>query len=216
MPKTQTPYQKDKTRHVVALAVLLLSVSIVRHASAEDAAAPAAEAEVKAPVLEEDELSQFGLMLDAGLPDGVNLAAVYRPWYWLRAHAGMGYNMIAPGFRGGVSLIAFDYWVTPTLVLEAGQYLEGDASKWVGQLTSGGGESAILQRISYRYAHAHLGLEFGSDNFTFYIHGGPVLLDTTLRTKDQSFGDQLAFKDDTNISVKLPLSAKLGFIVYLF
>ena len=42
-------------------------------------------------------LPRLGLMVDAGLPDGANAALVFRPFRWLRAHGGGGYNMVSPG-----------------------------------------------------------------------------------------------------------------------
>jgi hypothetical protein len=42
-------------------------------------------------------LPRFGVMADAGVPDGANASLVVRPFAWVRAHGGGGTNMIWTG-----------------------------------------------------------------------------------------------------------------------
>jgi hypothetical protein len=173
-----------------------------------------------------ESLPAIGVMVDAGLPDGVNGALIYRPTSWLRTHAGGGYNMISTGVRGGVALIPFGSG--PSLTLEAGHYFDGNANglakKFAGASYK---DNALLERIGYTYANAHLGLEFGSERVTFYIHGGMSYVRATVHNVDtviqQQANDSGLGGSDTTVSVKQdPIikawtpSAKLGLIVYLW
>src|SRR5262249_59335036 len=52
---------------------------------------------------------RFGLMVDAGLPDGIGVSAAFRPTYWLRLQLGVLENTASPGGRAGVTLMPFHY-----------------------------------------------------------------------------------------------------------
>ncbi|HVR61679.1 MAG TPA: hypothetical protein VMU50_07250 [Polyangia bacterium] len=173
-----------------------------------------------------ESLPAIGLMVDAGLPDGMNGALIYRPTSWLRTHAGGSYNMISTGVRAGVTLIPFGSG--PSLTLEGGHYFDGNANglarKFAGATYK---DNALLERFGYDYANAHLGLEFGSERVTFYIHGGMSFIRTTVHNVDTVIQQQANSSDlggsDTTVSVKQdPIikawtpSAKLGLIVYLW
>ena len=208
----------------------LLSVLFCRAALAADASAPmpsttetlAATSEPTTP----ESLPTIGLMVDAGLPDGMNASLIYRPTDWLRTHAGGGYNMISPGIRAGVALIPFG--VGPSLTLEAGHYFDGNANGLARKIAGASyKDNAILERIGYDYANAHLGLEFGSQRVTFYIHGGMSYFRAAVHNVDKMIQQQTNSSDlggsDTTVSVKQdPIikawtpSAKLGLIVYLW
>ena len=173
-----------------------------------------------------DALPVIGLMVDAGLPDGMNGSLIFRPTNWLRTHAGGSYNMISSGVRAGVALIPFGSG--PSLTLEAGHYFDGDANglakKFAGASFK---DSALLERIGYDYANAHLGIEFGSQRVTFYIHGGTSFVRASVHNIDAAIQDKANSNglggSDTTVSVKQdPVikawtpSAKLGLIVYLW
>jgi hypothetical protein len=173
-----------------------------------------------------DTLPTIGLMVDAGLPDGMNGSLIFRPTSWLRTHAGGSYNLISSGLRAGVALIPFGSG--PSLTLEGGHYFDGNANglakKFAGASFK---DNALLERIGYDYANAHLGLEFGSQRVTFYIHGGMSYIRASVHNVDQVVQQQAASSglggSDTTVSVKQdPVikawtpSAKLGLIVYLW
>src|SRR5262245_38975876 len=109
-----------------------------------------------------------GLMVDAGVPDGANASLVFRPWSFLRLHAGGGTNLIAPGVRGGASLMLGSLSATA----EAGHYFSGDANGLARNVT---GNMAIdvpaLREVGYDYVNLSLGMEFGPSWMTFFIHG---------------------------------------------
>lgn len=171
-------------------------------------------------------LTTIGLMMDVGLPDGMNAALVYRPTEWLRTHGGGSYNMISYGVRAGVALIPFG--VGPSLILEGGHYFEGNANGLAKKFAGAGFQNnAMLERIGYDYANGHLGLELGSRRVTFYIHGGMSYFRATVHNLDSVVQKEAANNggdtSSTTVSVKQdPIvkawtpSAKLGLIVYLW
>jgi hypothetical protein len=171
-------------------------------------------------------LASIGLMMDVGVPDGMNAALVYRPTSWLRTHAGGSYNMISAGVRGGLALIPFG--AGPSLVLEGGHYFEGNANglarKFAGDSFK---DKAVLDRVGYDYVNGHLGLEMGSRRVTFYIHGGMSYVRATVHNLDSLVEEEAtangAATASTEFSItKNPIvkawtpSAKLGLIVYLW
>jgi hypothetical protein len=149
------------------------------------------------------ESSTFGLMLDAGAPDGACLSLVVRPWSMLRAHAGGGYNMVGPGVRGGLTLIPFDTFLRPTLSIEAGRYFAGDLST-VDELVPIGDVRQL--RIAYDWASAHAGLELDWGGGAFFIEGGVTRVWARLDMPDLVEG--------VRARVFAP-TAKLGFIVWI-
>jgi len=208
----------------------ILSVVLCGGAALAGRAALASEAltaEHAAPApVESDGLPSMGLMADAGLPDGVNGSLVYRPARWFRAAVGGGYNMISSGVRGGVTLAPFG--AGPSLTLEGGHYFEGNANGVVRKVAGASyQDSAVLERVGYDYANAHLGLELGWKRVTFYIHGGMSYVrarvhnfDSVLQSQASangfdSTGTEVSIKQDPIVRVIAP-SAKLGLIVYLW
>ena len=168
---------------------------------------------------------RFGVMADAGLPDGANVSLVFRPLSWLRAHGGGGTNMISKGLRAGVTLLPFRSG--PSATLEAGHYFDGDANGLARRFAGSSFQSELLERIGYDYANAHLGLDFGSRRVTFYIHGGMSYVRANIHNVDSVISAQAAANGadsgTTEVSVKQdPIvrawfpSVKLGLIVYLF
>jgi len=164
----------------------------------------------------------LGVMLDAGLPDGATASLVYRPFSWLRAEGGTGYNLISKSVRGGVSLIPFG--AGPSATLEAGRYFEGNANG-IARTFAGSKfqDKAVLDRVGYDFANAHLGLDFGSRWVTFFIHGGM----SYIRANVHNVNDQLSssagtsssttitFNSDPQVRILTP-SIKLGFVFYVW
>jgi hypothetical protein len=167
-------------------------------------------------------LPMFGLGADAGLPDGVMGSLVVRPVDFLRLHVGAGTNSASPGFRAGASLIPFGSG--PSLTLEAGHYMSGDAGGLVQTIFSGLGRFAsYVGKVDYTFVNAHAGLDLGYQDFTFFLHGGltyihatlsdlEVPLDTSSRTG--AAPTTLTFREDPVLRMWTP-SVKLGVIFYL-
>lgn len=169
---------------------------------------------------------KFGVMADAGIPDGANASLVVRPRKWIRGYGGGGTNTIAKGWRAGLSYVPFGSG--PSLSLEYGGYAEGNANGLVGRLVQGSWESnAILERIGYHYANAHVGLDFGGKYFMFFIHGGISRVWSTVHNMDTVIRNNATVTDpyvtgSTQVSVRQDptikatgSSLKVGLIVFL-
>jgi len=169
-------------------------------------------------------LPLLGVMMDAGVPDGLNASLVFRPLSWLRAHGGGGSNMISKGVRAGVTLLPFGGG--PSATLEAGHYFDGDANGLAQRFAGSTFSSPLLERVGYDYANAHLGLDFGSRRAVFYIHGGMSYIRATIHNFDSVVASEatanggngsteVSVKSDPIVRAWVP-SAKLGLIVYLW
>jgi hypothetical protein len=166
-------------------------------------------------------LPRLGLMLGAGVPDGATGSLTYRPVSWARAEVGMAYNMISRGVRAGVTLIPFG--AGPSATLEAGHYFDGNANGIARSIAgSGFHDSAILQRVGYDFANAHLGLDFGMRRVVFFLHGGMSYIHARIHDVNDQVsgptspgGTTVTFNQDPTVRVVTP-SAKLGLIFYIW
>jgi hypothetical protein len=169
-------------------------------------------------------LPLLGVMVDAGLPDGANAALVLRPYSWLRAHGGGGTNMISKGVRVGATFLPFG--AGPSATVEVGHYFDGDANGVAQRFAGATFSSALLERVGYDYANAHLGLDFGSRRVTFYIHGGMSYIRADVHNVDSIVAStasmnggngstEISINKDPTVRAWFP-SAKLGLIVYLW
>jgi len=161
---------------------------------------------------------RFGVMVDAGLPDGGTASVVVRPWRPLRLSAGGSYNMVSTGYRAGLSLIPFNTWFTPTLSVDYGHYKDGDANPLARKISGDPTfQSSILDRIGYDYLDAHVGLEFGRKWFTFYIHAGVTRVTGAVHELDSATSSSdmtsVSFGKDPTVTLT-SVSARVGFIVY--
>jgi hypothetical protein len=122
----------------------------------------------------EPALPEWGLSVDASIPAGIALDAVYRPVPFVRLWAGPAWNYAAFGFQAGAGLVLVRWAVTPVLTVEAGRYFAADISRFLDR--AGGIPSEmlpLLEDVRYSYAAAHLGLEFGSQRgFSFAFRLG--------------------------------------------
>jgi len=160
-------------------------------------------------------------MADIGVPDGATVSIVVRPIPSLRAHAGFSHNLISLGERAGLTWAPLPWWASPTLSLEYGHYADGNANPLARAATGDAMfSSAVLDRVGYDYASAHLGIELGRQWFTFYVHAGVSRITTTIHnlsaeTMSESAGTtSITFSKDPSVQLTT-VSARLGFIVYL-
>jgi hypothetical protein len=162
-------------------------------------------------------------MLDAGLPDGAMLSAVYRPWQWLRVHAGGGTNAISPGIRAGFGLVPFG--VGPSFTVEGGWYFEGDANRIATTVTGGNYQpNAMAEKVGYQFMNLHLGVELGRQYLTFFLHGGMSYVRAEIHQANRVFGAQTTdaygtplttfrITSDPVITALIP-SFKFGLVVF--
>ena len=174
-------------------------------------------------------LPRFGIMADAGLPDGANASLVFRPLRWVRLHGGGGTNTISAGIRAGATLVPFG--MGPSATVEGGHYFDGDANGLARRFAGQSFQSALLDKVGYDYAIFHLGLDFGYRRVTFYLHGGMSYVRATVHNFDGVVAStasangagntpgggttEVAVNQDPIVKAWFP-SAKLGLIVYLW
>ena len=164
---------------------------------------------------------KFGVQLDLGGPDGGGLTALFRPYWWLRVNAGLAYNIMGVGIRGGLTAIPVRWVVTPSVNFDLGHYFNGDFTKFV--TPSNDAERALLQDTAYDFWSAQIGLEFGSEEgFAFYVKGGIAHLSATvpgaevsayMNSKGTTSGTVSAA--DAHFSALLPCFS-LGFTYFIF
>jgi hypothetical protein len=167
-------------------------------------------------------LPVFGAMVDVGVPDGLIGSLTIRPRNWVRLSAGGGTNSISRGWRTGITLLPFG--AGPSASLEYGRYQDGDGNALAKAL--GLDSSPVLERVGYQYMNAHLGLDFGSRRFVFFLHGGVTTLRGQIHnlnalipaptTRDTSVPGttQVVVPQDPSARAVGP-SVKLGLIVYI-
>ncbi len=158
---------------------------------------------------------RFGVTVDAGVPDGAQAALVFRPIRALRVHAGGGYNLVSKGVRGGLTLAPLSSWFSPTLSIDVGRYFEGDANPLAQRIKGDPTYSSpMLERVGYDYANAHLGLEFGRQWATFYVHAGVSRVSGTVYGVAEAIGEDVTIEGDPDVTLWSP-SARIGLIVYV-
>jgi len=167
---------------------------------------------------EAQKIRWLGVNADLGvsgvLPD-TGLLLALRPVRWAHGQIGIGYNTIALGFRGGVTLVSPIVFPL-SLTLEGGHYYEGDANRVVHWFNSGTRDISSLRHFSYDYMNLLAGLALQSRHLTFYIRGGVTWMRTTINNFAESVNDvtQVGLQaDDPKLSYRGP-SAKLGLIVF--
>ena len=146
----------------------------------------------------------IGLMLDLGVPDVLTLAAVIRPLDWLRVTGGLSHNLLSIGLRAGVGVVPFDYWVSPSLMLEIGHFFNGNPQSIVNQ-------DGVPTEISYFFANIQGGLNFNIGRVVIFLRGGVSRVESSFSpdVADTSF----YFPKKPNLKAWIP-SLKLGTVVY--
>jgi hypothetical protein len=161
-----------------------------------------------------------GVMVDAGVPDGFNGSLVVRPFRPLNIHAGVGTNLISYGVRAGAQLYLLPTAISPTLSAEVGRYFPGDANEAIARLgVSADSDNPLLREVGYDYANLHLGLDFGREHFSFYIHAGFSAVRGKIRHLDELVAEDadesLTFEvgQDATANIVAP-SARIGFLFF--
>ena len=166
-----------------------------------------------------DGARRFGLLVDAGVPGGAGLAAMFRPWRFLRAEGGVNWNTLSFGLRGGVTVIPFEWGVTPTLHLEGGHFFDGDASRF----TSNAGAKVLLTSVPEDYLSASIGLEVGSqDRFVFFVRMGLCWIRSEAQNVAQAIAaanpgldTRVKSADNMPLLVQVP-TLSVGVLLFLF
>lgn len=159
-------------------------------------------------------------MVDAGVPDGVTGSLVFRPLRPLHVHAGVGTNLISYGVRAGASLYLLPFAVSPSLSAEVGHYFAGDANDAAYRVgLTDDSDNPLLREVGYDYANLHLGLDFGRERLSFYIHAGMSAVRGKLKHLDEVIAEDadetLTFevRGDPTVRLVTP-SARIGFLFF--
>jgi hypothetical protein len=160
---------------------------------------------------------RFGLLADAGVPDGANGAIVYRLFPSLGIHMGGGYNAVSPGIRGGVTFAPFSTFVRPSVSFDVGHYFEGDANPIAQKLMGDPSYSSpLLDHVGYDYMNAHVGLEFGGDNARIYFRGGMSRITGAVHGINEAAGEDATVSVTQSPDVEMiTVSARIGLVVYI-
>lgn len=154
-----------------AVAVAALCSQFILSAEPAQGSAPTASSVASAaPVVAQEKparsaFTKYGVLLDAGVFDGIGLSFQYRPLSYLRVHGGLTQHPLTNGFglRAGATLSLY-YPITPSLSLDVGHYFSGDVNRI---------ESSSHASLTHTYVNLHVGLETGSPRyFMFFLRGG--------------------------------------------
>jgi hypothetical protein len=158
--------------------------------------------------------ARWGLVADAGFPEGAALSAVFRPVPSVRFFAGPAWNYVGFGVQGGVAVVPWHFALTPVLSAEVGRYFGADVS-----FVASNGQGVppelkpLLEDMSYSYGAVHAGIELGSQSrLAFSIRAGLAYVSLkargTVTSTDSGSGTTVEFRDP-RVRGTLP-SVKLG------
>ncbi|HWE24536.1 MAG TPA: hypothetical protein VG496_11430 [Myxococcales bacterium] len=161
--------------------------------------------------------NHVGLLFDVGAPAGAGVAAMFRPWSFVRLEGGVNYNYLSLGLRGGLTLIPFEFMVTPTVHVEGGHFFEGDASRFV----SDPGVKILLAHVPENYLSTTLGLEFGSQQRSvFFIRAGMSWIfseasNVAASVNTSTGSSTVKSADPIPILVQVP-TVSVGFLLFIY
>jgi hypothetical protein len=161
---------------------------------------------------------RFGVGLDAGLPDGINLGLVLSPASWARLTAAIGTNSASLGYRGGLTLVPVGWG--PSFSFEVGHCNLAPTNGVVRTLFSAPAwVTPYVQEFGYTYFNAHVGFDVPLGGFVVFLRGGYSYIMGTLRAPravvvDSTTNTSVTIAQDGQVNAST-LSAKLG-LLYMF
>lgn len=180
--------------------------------AAPEGASAASAAEAARPSPRDGGPARWGLVADAGFPEGVALSAVFRPVPSVRFFAGPAWNYVGFGVQGGVAVVPWHFAITPVLSAEVGRYFGADVSFMASENSGVPPElKPLLEDMSYSYGAVHAGIELGSQSgVSFSIRAGLAYVSLRARgtVTTDSGGTAVQFSDP-RVRSTLP-SVKLG------
>lgn len=157
----------------------------------------------------------FGATADVGLPDGAGVSVLAMPLSWLRLHIGALATLSGTGARAGLSLVAVpSAAVRPFIGAEAGYAFTGSA-RWIPFVKNVAFLSSALDNVSYGWASAHVGFEFGSPSFAFVLRGGLSYVDVTFAGPRVDVGGASLSASSMSLRGVVP-SGRVGLLMTFF
>ncbi|WP_242589634.1 hypothetical protein [Corallococcus macrosporus] len=167
-----------------------------------------------------ERLAPFGLMLDAGMPEGAGLSGVIRPSPHLRLHIGGAHNGLRGALRAGLTLLPLRGKFSPSFSWEFG-HAQAASMKTLNQRLGDRTQlpASSMERVGYTYFSTHLGLEFNATRrLSFFVRGGMSVMEMdvpSLQKLDEPFRDSLSpVETQSWMMRKLEPSGKLGFMFF--
>lgn len=180
--------------------------------SAAPTAPPAPPPATAAPAPEEDGPARWGLVADAGFPEGAAVSAVFRPVSSVRFFAGPAWNYVGFGVQGGIAVVPWHFAITPVLSAEVGRYFGADVS-FIARDGSGVPVELkpLLRDMTYDYGAVHAGIELGSQSgLTLSVRAGLAYVSLRARgTVTTDSGGTVVTFSDPRVRSTLP-SVKVG------
>lgn len=198
---------------------LVLTAQVAVAAEVTPAASTSAAAELRRRTQDPERLAPFGLMLDAGVPEGAGLSVSFRPTQAVRLHLGGTHNGIRAGARAGLTLLPTRGWLKPALTLELGHAQPAETRCLERRLADRTLlPSPSFERVGYNYASALMGLEVElPGRFAFFVRGGLSFLELYgpgMEDLDEPFRGALAPEEERPWRVRsLRPTAKLGILL---
>ncbi len=214
----------------VLASMLTLAVAPCARAQVqEEPDVPASESEgsVTTPVTPSDPDTQepppwktrFGVVAEAGAPDGVGLSALVHPMRRMRVTAGAARNRLGFGVRGGLTFIPFELFLSPRLDIGYSHYFKADYGALLNQLHGQPTPVATgIRELDYNLVTGSLGLEYSPSRYVTlfgavgYSYWFASVRDVALFIRDEASTPGITAKP-LSLSLTSPV-AKLGLLIY--
>ncbi|QRN98994.1 hypothetical protein JRI60_08195 [Archangium violaceum] len=226
-----TSVNPRSARYARALACML-TLAVVPGAQArvqEEADMPASESEgtESTPVTPSDPDTQeplpwktrFGVVAEAGAPEGLGLSALVQPMRRMRVTAGASRNRLGFGVRGGLTFIPFELFLSPRVDIGFGHYFKADYGALLSQLHGQSTPVATgIRELDYNQVTGSLGLEYSPSRYVTlfgavgYSYWFASVRDVALFIRDEASTPGITAKP-LAFSLTSPV-AKLGLIIY--
>lgn len=154
----------------------------------------------------------FGVVLDAGFPDGAAAGILVMPLSFLRLHLAGLTNGLGTGARVGAAFVAFPTWVVRPTVGVDGGYTFGGVGAWL--LGAIGDETlkTALSKVTVGFVTARAGLELGSKHFALTLQAGVSWVDVSLGAQTVDLGSGNSMKATGSSLRGFVPSARVGVI----
>lgn len=176
--------------------------------------------EVARSTQDPERLAPFGLLLDAGLPEGAGLSAAFRPTRTVRLHLGATHNGLRLGGRAGITLLPMHGWYTPSFTFEVGHTLAGNANTLARRMADTSQPPLLaMERVGYSYASTHLGFELGQPgSFMVFLRAGVSWIELDVPNVEDLAEPFITSLGETGAKggrfIYMMPSAKFGLLVY--